>query len=36
MFVLCWAGAVAFWRFAHVEEKWGTRLRDRGVAADGP
>ncbi len=36
MFVLCWAGAVAFWRFAHVEERWGARLRDRGVAADGP
>ncbi len=35
MFVACWAGAVSFWRFAHVEEKWGARLRDRSVAADG-
>ncbi len=35
MFVVCWAGAVAFWRFARVEEKWGARLKDRGVVADG-
>ena len=35
MFVVCWAGAVAFWRFARVEEKWGARLKDRGVIADG-
>ena len=35
MFVVCWAGAVAFWRFARVEEKWGARLKDRGVVAEG-
>ena len=23
MFIVCWAGAVAFWRLARVEEKWG-------------
>jgi nickel/cobalt transporter (NiCoT) family protein len=22
MFVVCWAGALAFWRFGHVEERW--------------
>ena len=35
MFVVCWAGAVAFWRFARVEERWGSRLKDRGVVAEG-
>jgi high-affinity nickel-transport protein len=28
MFVLTWAAAVAFWRYAKVEERWGARLRD--------
>jgi high-affinity nickel-transport protein len=28
MFVVCWAGALAFWRFARVEEKWSARLHD--------
>jgi nickel/cobalt transporter (NiCoT) family protein len=34
MFVVCWAGAVAFWRLGRVEEKWTARLRQRDVAAD--
>jgi len=36
MFVVCWAGALAFWRFGRVEEKWTARLRQRDVAADAP
>jgi high-affinity nickel-transport protein len=32
MFILCWAGALAFWRFARVEERWGARLKQGGVA----
>jgi nickel/cobalt transporter (NiCoT) family protein len=35
MFIVCWAGALAFWRFGRVEEKWTARLRQRDVAADG-
>jgi high-affinity nickel-transport protein len=35
MFVVCWAGAIAFWRFARVEERWGARLKERGVVAEG-
>jgi nickel/cobalt transporter (NiCoT) family protein len=27
MFVVTWAGAMALWRFGHVEEKWGSKLR---------
>ena len=27
MFVVCWAAALAFWRFGRVEEKWSARLR---------
>jgi high-affinity nickel-transport protein len=27
MFVVCWAGALAFWRFGHVEERWDARLK---------
>jgi nickel/cobalt transporter (NiCoT) family protein len=34
MFVVCWAGALAFWRFGRVEEKWTARLRPEDVAAD--
>ena len=36
MFVVCWAGALAFWRFGRVEEKWTARLRQGDVAADAP
>jgi nickel/cobalt transporter (NiCoT) family protein len=35
MFVVCWAGALAFWRFGRVEEKWGARLKQGDVIADG-
>ena len=35
MFVVCWAGALAFWRFGRVEEKWGARLNQGKVLADG-
>ncbi len=35
MFVVCWIGAMAFWRFGRVEERWGARLRERDVAAEG-
>jgi len=35
LFVFCWAGALAFWRFARVEEKWGARLQTREAIADG-
>ncbi len=27
MFVVCWTGALAFWRFGHVEERWDARLK---------
>jgi high-affinity nickel-transport protein len=33
MFVATWAGALAIWKYAHVEEKWTARLRASG---DGP
>ena len=35
MFVLCWAGAVMFWRLGRVEEKWNARLQPRGSIGDG-
>jgi nickel/cobalt transporter (NiCoT) family protein len=35
MFVVCWAGALAFWRFGRVEEKWTARLRQGSVVTDG-
>ena len=35
MFVVCWAGALAFWKFGRVEEKWSARLRQGSVVADG-
>ena len=28
MFIVTWAGALAFWRFAHVEERWSAKLVD--------
>ena len=28
MFVVCWAGAMLFWRFGHVEEKWSAKLKE--------
>jgi high-affinity nickel-transport protein len=27
MFVITWAGAMVIWRFGHVEEKWGSKLK---------
>jgi nickel/cobalt transporter (NiCoT) family protein len=35
MFVACWAGALAFWRFGRVEEKWGARIKQGDVVAEG-
>jgi len=35
MFVVCWVGALAFWKFGRVEEKWGARLKQGGVAVEG-
>jgi nickel/cobalt transporter (NiCoT) family protein len=32
MFVVTWAGAVLFWRYGNVEEKWGAKLRPTEVA----
>ncbi|MGO9343246.1 MAG: HoxN/HupN/NixA family nickel/cobalt transporter [Acidimicrobiales bacterium] len=32
MFVVTWAGALAIWRYGHVEEKWGARLKAEEVA----
>ncbi|HEY5317312.1 MAG TPA: hypothetical protein VIJ20_04990, partial [Solirubrobacteraceae bacterium] len=26
MFVVCWAGAMLFWKLGHVEEKWSAKL----------
>jgi high-affinity nickel-transport protein len=34
MFVACWAGALAFWKFGRVEEKWGARIK-QGVVVEG-
>jgi nickel/cobalt transporter (NiCoT) family protein len=32
MFIVTWAGAVLFWRYGHVEEKWGSKLRPTETA----
>lgn len=34
MFVVTFLGAMAFWRFGHVEEKWSSRLKVSGELAD--
>jgi nickel/cobalt transporter (NiCoT) family protein len=34
MFVVCWAGAIAFWRFGRVEERWSRRLQTADTLAD--
>jgi high-affinity nickel-transport protein len=31
MFVITWAGAMLIWRFGHVEEKWGSKLKAAAV-----
>jgi nickel/cobalt transporter (NiCoT) family protein len=33
MFILTWAGALLFWKFGHVEERWNARLRTRPETA---
>jgi nickel/cobalt transporter (NiCoT) family protein len=35
MFFLTWAGALTFWRYGHVEEKWSARLQGATVTAEG-
>jgi high-affinity nickel-transport protein len=32
MFIVTWAGALAFWKFGHVEEKWSARLKSTSDA----
>jgi len=32
MFIVTWAGALAFWKLGHVEEKWSARLQAPGGA----
>jgi high-affinity nickel-transport protein len=34
MFVVTFLGAMAFWRYGHVEEKWSSRLKVSGELAD--
>ncbi len=34
MFVVTFFGAMAFWRFGHIEEKWSSRLKVSGELAD--
>jgi high-affinity nickel-transport protein len=35
MFILTWAGALMFWKYGHVEEKWSARLRGGAITAKG-
>jgi nickel/cobalt transporter (NiCoT) family protein len=35
MFVACWLGALAYWKFGRVEERWGARLKPVEVATEG-
>src|SRR6202050_224091 len=35
MCVVCWAGALAYWKLGRVEEKWGARLKERDALAEG-
>ena len=32
MFIVCWAAALGFWKFGHVEERWSARLALSGSA----
>jgi nickel/cobalt transporter (NiCoT) family protein len=34
LFVLCWLGAIGFWKLGRVEEKWNARLRAPNHVAD--
>jgi high-affinity nickel-transport protein len=35
MFILTWAVAMAIWRYGHIEEKWGARLKPVTIGPDG-
>ena len=35
MFIVTWAGALGFWKYGHVEEKWSARLKEGTVATGG-
>ncbi len=35
LFVATWAGALAIWKYAHVEEKWSAKLKGAGDASIG-
>jgi high-affinity nickel-transport protein len=35
MFVVFWAGALALWKFGHVEEKWSARLKQGAIPTEG-
>jgi high-affinity nickel-transport protein len=35
MFVLTWGGALLFWKYGHVEERWTARLKPVDVVAEG-
>jgi high-affinity nickel-transport protein len=35
MFVACWLGALGYWKFGRVEERWGARLKPPEVATEG-
>jgi high-affinity nickel-transport protein len=35
MFVVTWAGALMFWKYGHVEERWSARLQGGAVTAEG-
>jgi high-affinity nickel-transport protein len=32
MFIVTWLGAVAIWRYGHIEEKWGATIRPTEIA----
>ena len=31
MFLITWAGAMLIWKYGHVEDKWGARLKSGGA-----
>ncbi len=35
LFVLTWLGALAFWKFGKVEQKWSAGVREKAAAAEG-
>jgi hypothetical protein len=32
MFVVTWLGAVLIWRYGHIEERWGSKLRPTEIS----